>query len=108
LVGVSWDVSAEGLTLRWVECGGPIVSKPPTQKGFGNTVLSATIAQQLGGGVTLDWRPDGLRATLFVPSAHLREVESNSAELVSAPSEPGAAHAPTLIGQRVLAVRTSR
>jgi two-component sensor histidine kinase len=71
-LSVSWELTEEGLALRWTESGGPPVHAPPTRQGFGSTVLTATVTQQLGGRVALDWRPDGLRATLFVPPVQLR------------------------------------
>ncbi|MGE0117816.1 MAG: PAS domain S-box protein [Dongiaceae bacterium] len=98
-LAVSWEVTAEGLTLRWSESGGPAVRSPPTRKGFGNTVLTASVAQQLDGRVALDWRPEGLRAALFVPSAQLTYTAAPvAAESAPASPEAGVALAPAPMG----------
>ena len=49
----------ERLNIRWCEQGGPKI-RPPDHKGFGTTVISASVERQLGGTLRYDWRPDGL------------------------------------------------
>lgn len=73
-LSVSWQVEAAErtpprLVLRWVETGGPIIARPPGRKGFGSRVLDGTIRSQLGGQVTLAWRPSGLVCEIAVPLA---------------------------------------
>lgn len=69
-VSVAWDVAVAGvpplLELRWTEAGGPKVL-PPRRKGFGSRVLQATIRDQLGGEIAMDWAEAGLRCALRVP-----------------------------------------
>lgn len=69
-VAIGWDVAAGApatLRLRWVESGGPPVLGPPQRHGFGTRVVDSTIHSQLGGAVTLDWRPEGLVCDIHVP-----------------------------------------
>ncbi len=51
------------LTLDWVESGGPAVSEP-ARNGFGSLLIQRGLSHELGGGATLDFQPDGLRARL--------------------------------------------
>lgn len=64
-VRLSWELKPEGLELRWAESGGPPVQ--PAAPGFGTRIVMASIERQLGGKVTFDWRPQGLRCLLLVP-----------------------------------------
>jgi PAS domain S-box-containing protein len=58
------------LGLRWQERGGPEVSRP-SRRGFGSTVMRASIERQLQGTVTLDWDPHGLVCELAVSAEQL-------------------------------------
>lgn len=58
----------DGLELVWSETQGPAVS-PPTRKGFGSRVITASIEQQLGGRVRCDWHKEGLVCTIRVPDS---------------------------------------
>jgi two-component sensor histidine kinase len=49
-----------------VESGGPKVGSP-LRKGYGHVVFEQMVAQQLGGEVHIDYRPEGLRWTLSIP-----------------------------------------
>src|SRR5262249_1391424 len=67
-VRVEWSRAADGrLVLRWAEVGGPPVS-PPVRKGFGSHAMDAMIRGQLGGGVRLDWRTEGLVCEIALPT----------------------------------------
>ncbi|MEM8755847.1 MAG: response regulator, partial [Pseudomonadota bacterium] len=57
---------ADGLTLTWTEKGGPPVTEP-TRRGFGSNLIENAFAFEFGGGTEVEYRPDGLRATLRVP-----------------------------------------
>ena len=61
-VSVSWTTQEPGLVLVWSELGGPPV-EPPTKLGFGSRLLE-NLAQQLGGRIDRQWRPEGMRAEL--------------------------------------------
>lgn len=63
IVDVSWQVvdEASGKTLRfeWKETGGPPVT-PPTRIGFGGKLIKRVLAQEAGGSVDIDYRPEGV------------------------------------------------
>jgi PAS domain S-box-containing protein len=67
-VRVEWSRAADGrVVLRWIEAGGPAVS-PPTRKGFGTHVMEKMIRGHVGGDVRLDWRAEGLRCEIAIPT----------------------------------------
>jgi two-component sensor histidine kinase/DNA-binding response OmpR family regulator len=65
-LAVSWTKQDGVMTLNWLETGLSDV-KPPTSRGFGTTVIKASVQEQLRGKLTLDWNPQGLRCTIEVP-----------------------------------------
>jgi two-component sensor histidine kinase len=73
-VEIGWSVTDEAglprLHLRWEERGGPPVAAP-TRRGFGSRLIERSLAQDLGGSVTLAFHPDGLTCTLEAPIAAL-------------------------------------
>jgi two-component sensor histidine kinase len=66
---VSWQRDEQNLTLLWIEEGGPAVSEP-AKLGFGSKVIDASVKRQLGGVITKQWDPAGLRAVITVPGDH--------------------------------------
>jgi PAS domain S-box-containing protein len=64
-VGLSWQCERNTLSLQWEEIGGPPVT-PPTIKGYGTKVITASIQQQLSGAAIFDWRPEGLSFTMEI------------------------------------------
>jgi len=97
---VTWEVNTDGLTLTWQESGGPRVAGPPEQRRFGSSVIVGSVEYQLDGRVTLEWRPEGLRAILLVPRAQL----GRSTETCEAPVTSKSLETPTLAGRRILVV----
>jgi two-component system CheB/CheR fusion protein len=65
-VSIEWRVTDGRFEMRWQEHGGPPVS-PPTRKGFGSIMIERVLAEQLGGGVTVDYAPDGLVCAIEAP-----------------------------------------
>lgn len=64
-VRVTWAVDSAGmLRLTWAESGGPRVEAPSASRGFGSRMIDATIRQQLGGSLHLDWAAGGLRCEM--------------------------------------------
>ncbi len=54
------------LTLRWEEKNGPPVS-PPSRRGFGTRLIERSLAQDLGGEVSLTYAPTGLVCEVRAP-----------------------------------------
>lgn len=67
-VEISWEVVRGVLILAWSERGGPPVT-PPARTGFGTRLIERSLAHDLDGRASLDFRPDGLVARLEVPLA---------------------------------------
>jgi PAS domain S-box-containing protein len=69
-VSVSWNVSGDEesrrLSLCWSEQGGPPVS-PPERRGFGSRMVERGLAAELGGEVSLDFRPEGVVCRIDAP-----------------------------------------
>jgi PAS domain S-box-containing protein len=70
-VAVTWSISAgeDGeplLDFAWTESGGPKVS-PPTRTGFGSRLIERSLASELGGSAVIDYRPEGVIATITSP-----------------------------------------
>jgi len=67
-VDIHWDFDADRSSVRlvWKETGGPAVS-PPTQRGFGSTLLLRGLKHDLGGDAKLDFETDGLRCEIVIP-----------------------------------------
>lgn len=69
-VAIQWtrtgQAALDQLTLSWMERGSISIA-PPGSSGFGWTVIRTSIEDQLGGSLTTDWGPDGLRLEMRVP-----------------------------------------
>ncbi|MCJ2081129.1 GAF domain-containing protein [Methylobacterium sp. J-090] len=69
-VDLTWailDPEAEPrLRLAWIEVGGPPVT-PPTRKGFGSRFIERGLASQVGGSLSLEYRPEGVACILVAP-----------------------------------------
>jgi PAS domain S-box-containing protein len=65
-VSLQWTLTpheaGERFAMEWQESNGPRVS-PPQAEGFGGKVIRHSIAHEPGGGITLDYLPDGLRCS---------------------------------------------
>lgn len=64
-VKLSWRDDKTGLTIEWLESGGPTVHAPENQ-GYGTRVIRASL-EQLGGSAMFDWLPSGLSCTISLP-----------------------------------------
>lgn len=73
-VEICWEVtrgdagSADEVTLRWAEAGGPPLAAggEPHATGFGSQ-MTVLAAHQLGGGITREWPESGAAARLVFP-----------------------------------------
>jgi PAS domain S-box-containing protein len=77
LVRVDWRILPDGqLLLTWTESGGPPVVEPGA-RGFGSTLVSEVTTRQLGGQVTIDWRPTGLSFSVVLPERNFRALSTS-------------------------------
>jgi PAS domain S-box-containing protein len=86
-VDVSWSSFEGKLALSWKESGGPKVA-PPTTKGFGTKIITASLADPRRGRVTFDWRPDGLICAIELNMA----AQETHAPAMPVPEKPQAPH----------------
>jgi len=61
-----WGGLGDRLLFRWTETG-CVQIQPPTRQGFGMSIITGAVRQQLAGEVALEWRADGLRCEIDVP-----------------------------------------
>jgi PAS domain S-box-containing protein len=66
-ISVSWQGSKERLVITWTERGGPAVQQPE-RTGFGTKLIAQVAGRQLRADVAHEWRPEGLRVELEMPS----------------------------------------
>ncbi len=59
--------------LLWNEVGGPEVS-PPADAGFGTQLIELSALRQMGGKISRQWDPAGLRMELTIPCSSLHRV----------------------------------
>jgi PAS domain S-box-containing protein len=71
-VRLAWTSDGRSIEFNWTETGGPETSKPATL-GFGTRIVLASIERQLGGRVTFDWLPQGLKCTFSMPQGDSKE-----------------------------------
>jgi PAS domain S-box-containing protein len=70
-VDVRWHSRPEGgFELIWQESDGPRVTHPG-RYGFGRTLLERVTGRELGGSATLEFHPQGVRATLIADASAL-------------------------------------
>lgn len=77
-VAVSWAIEEEAgvaqLHLRWAETGGPETGSKPPHRGFGSSLLEATVLRQLGGRLAQEWRAEGLLWQAWLPLSRVQAV----------------------------------
>jgi two-component sensor histidine kinase len=76
-VSVSWERRNSGdttttLMIVWREMGGPAVS-PPTQIGYGTSLIRDLIPHELGGSVDLAFSSEGVCCTIEMPQAGISD-----------------------------------
>jgi two-component sensor histidine kinase len=59
--------AGQELILRWVERGGPPVTRAPEREGFGSRLIKRGLARDLGGSAVMAFEPEGLMFTLRAP-----------------------------------------
>ena len=64
---IGWQAMGDMVILDWRESGAGARPSEP-RKGFGNVLLGAVLEKQLGGRIIREWRDDGLRLRVELPS----------------------------------------
>jgi PAS domain S-box-containing protein len=59
------------VVIAWTERDGPPVALPEGNEGFGSVLSRIAVANQLGGEIKRDWKPEGLVIRLAVPKSRL-------------------------------------
>lgn len=95
---LNWRVLKSGsVQLDWHERGGPTVT-PPSELGFGTTLIGQIVESQLGGAMQSHWNPLGYELTVTLPDTILQashdsrgitSVEESAAPVASKPSIEG-------------------
>jgi PAS domain S-box-containing protein len=68
-IRITWEIAqGKSLHLRWEESGGPPV-QAPTRRGFGTRLIERSLAQDLGGKVSITFAEAGLVCTVNAPLA---------------------------------------
>lgn len=98
-VAIDWTIENGRLIWRWTEHGGP-PAQPPTESGFGSLLIRNIAEGDLGGDLTLDYSPQGLRVMLSSPLSRVQ-----GAQAAPAPSRPRPGD---VSGKHVLVVEDSR
>jgi two-component sensor histidine kinase len=70
-VEMSWSVGQHRLLLKWREGGGPPVTGPPKNEGFGSIFARLAVTDQFGGKISQEWDREGLTVTLSAPMERL-------------------------------------
>jgi two-component sensor histidine kinase len=71
LLDVACLIESETAIIVWTERGGPLVTPPADEKGFGSKLLGRIVASHFRGEVSYNWSPEGLIVTLKIPVARL-------------------------------------
>ncbi|MCW8090608.1 HWE histidine kinase domain-containing protein [Alteromonas sp. ASW11-130] len=76
-VEIEWYITQDNdLAIEWQEVGGPPVA-PPTQEGFGMTLIQSVIPHELQGKADVEFSPQGLKARFTFPKRFITEVEAS-------------------------------
>jgi PAS domain S-box-containing protein len=71
-LSLGWRLEDKIVQFDWRESGGPRTAAP-NRKGFGTRIIVASIEQQLGGKVLLNWHTEGLLCSFTIPLSRLVE-----------------------------------
>ncbi len=69
---IEWARDGEDAVIQWTEQGGPLLEGPPARGGFGTELIDANASAPLDGGITREWRREGLHCTLRIGARALR------------------------------------
>jgi CheY-like chemotaxis protein len=98
---LDWSLEDRIVKFNWRESEGPETAAP-NRKGFGTRIIVASIEQQLGGKVLLNWHPEGLFCAFTIPLPAL--VAETHSEFESGAAEETELTPITLTGTNILVV----
>jgi two-component sensor histidine kinase len=61
----------EKIVLTWLERGGPPVTPPDGDEGYGSKLVQRSVRAQLGGTIDYEWSAEGLIATICMERSRL-------------------------------------
>ena len=98
-VDVGWRSTAEGgFELSWIETKGPPVAAP-SHRGFGTGLLEQVTARELGGKVELEFKAEGLCATITGGPETVSETADDAPPpLIEAPADAALPKTPPAAG----------
>lgn len=77
-LSLSWRLEkAGGVSLEWIERGGPPIAPAaaPRRKGFGSRLIRSLLEHDLRGEAVMDFAPEGLKARFSIPGGHALAAE---------------------------------
>lgn len=72
---ISWTTESGGLRLVWAEKIDRVL-QPPQQMNFGLSLIRQAVPSECDGEVTLDFQPDGLVVTCWLPASAVQAINS--------------------------------
>ncbi|MDP3802906.1 PAS domain-containing protein [Brevundimonas sp.] len=78
-IRIAWTLAEDRLDLEWRERGGPPVTAP-VRRGFGAQMLERALASEIGGRVSMEFRPEGLACRIEAPATGLEQAPRLAAE----------------------------
>jgi two-component system CheB/CheR fusion protein len=69
-LSVTWRIENNStglLNFSWVETGGPLISKPPSRRGFGTTLIERTLSHEFDATVKREFSSSGLKCSIAMP-----------------------------------------
>ena len=77
-VEVRWVTTLkDGIDLSWTESDGPQV-QPPTQRGFGSTLIERALAMETGGKASVQYLSDGVVCEVSLPATSIASRAASS------------------------------
>jgi two-component system, chemotaxis family, CheB/CheR fusion protein len=69
-ISVTWHIENKDdgvLNFSWIETGGPPISKPPSRRGFGTTLIERALSHEFDATVEREFSSSGLKCSIAMP-----------------------------------------